>query len=138
MLIDTSRNGWGGVNRPTAVSTSTDLNTYVDQSRIDRRPHRGGWCNQNGAGIGARPTAGPAAGIDAYVWVKPPGESDGVSSDIPDPTDPNKKFDPMCDPNARNRYNTAYPTNALPNAPHAGQWFPDEFRMLVQNAFPAL
>ena len=138
MLIDTSRNGWGGSSRPTVVSTSTDLNTYVDQSRIDRRPHRGGWCNQNGAGIGARPTAGPAAGIDAYVWVKPPGESDGVSSDIPDPTDPNKKFDPMCDPNARNRYNTAFPTNALPNAPHAGQWFPDEFRMLVQNAFPAL
>jgi cellulose 1,4-beta-cellobiosidase len=138
MLIDTSRNGWGGTNRPTAVSTSTDLNTYVDQSRIDRRPHRGGWCNQDGAGIGARPTASPVSGIDAYVWVKPPGESDGVSSDIPDPTDPNKKFDPMCDPNARNRYNSAYPTNALPNAPHAGQWFPEQFRMLVQNAFPAL
>ena len=138
MLIDTSRNGWGGPNRPTAVSTSTDLNTFVDESRIDRRPHRGGWCNQDGAGIGERPTVAPAAGIDAYVWVKPPGESDGVSSDIPDPTDPNKKFDPMCDPNARNRYNTAYPTNALPDAPHAGQWFPAQFRMLVENAFPAL
>jgi cellulase/cellobiase CelA1 len=138
MLIDTSRNGWGGPNRPTAVSTSTDLNTYVDQSRIDRRPHRGGWCNQSGSGIGARPTAAPAAGIDAYVWVKPPGESDGVSSDIPDPTDPAKKFDAMCDPNARNRYNNAFPTNALPGAPHAGQWFPAEFQMLVQNAFPVL
>jgi len=44
----------------------------------------------------------------------------------------------MCDPNARSRYNNAFPTNALPNAPHAGQWFPVEFQMLVQNAFPAL
>jgi len=139
MLVDTSRNGWGGPNRPTSVSTSTDLNTYVNESRVDRRPHRGGWCNQAGAGIGARPAATPAAGFDAWVWIKPPGESDGVSQGgITDPNDPNKKFDPMCDPNARNRYNSAYPTNALPNAPHAGRWFPEQFRMLVENAYPAI
>jgi len=144
MLIDTSRNGWGctancrlGV-RPTRVSTSTVTNTYVDESRIDRRPHRGGWCNQNGAGIGARPQASPFAGVDAFVWVKPPGESDGVASNIPDPQDPNKKFDAMCDPNARNRYNNAFPTNALANAPHAGRWFPEQFTMLVRNAFPPI
>jgi cellulose 1,4-beta-cellobiosidase len=90
MLIDTSRNGWGGDARPTAVSTSTDLNTYVDESRIDQRPHRGGWCNQAGAGIGERPQANPAPGIDAFVWVKPPGESDGISDPNfePDPNDP--------------------------------------------------
>jgi cellulose 1,4-beta-cellobiosidase len=138
MLIDTSRNGWGGAARPTAVSTSTDTNTYVDQSRIDRRPHRGGWCNQSGAGIGARPQASPFAGVDAFVWVKPPGESDGTSTDVPDPTDPAKKFDAMCDPAARNRYNNAFPTNALAGAPHAGRWFPQQFTMLVQNAFPAI
>ena len=140
MLIDTSRNGWGGPNRPTQVSTSTDLNTYVNQSRIDRRPHRGGWCNQAGAGIGMRPTGNTGiAGVDAFVWVKPPGESDGVSQPgIIDPDDPAKGFDAMCDPNAQNRYNTAFPTNALPNAPHAGRWFPQQFTMLVQNAFPAL
>lgn len=140
MLIDTSRNGWGGANRPTAVSTSTDLNTYVDQSRIDRRPHRGGWCNQSEAGIGARPTANTGiAGIDAFVWVKPPGESDGVSQPgIVDPDDPAKGFDAMCDPNATNRYNSAFPTNALAGAPHAGRWFPAQFTMLVQNAFPVL
>jgi cellulase/cellobiase CelA1 len=139
MLIDTGRNGWGGPGRPTGVSSSTDLNTYVDESRIDRRPHRGGWCNQSGAGIGFRPQADPATGIDAYVWVKPPGESDGVSEpDVPDPNDPNKRFDAMCDPEARNRYNSAYPTNALDNAPHAGRWFHDQLVMLVQNSFPAL
>jgi cellulose 1,4-beta-cellobiosidase len=140
MLIDTSRNGWGGAARPTAVSTSTDLNTYVNQSRIDRRPHRGGWCNQSGAGLGVRPTADTGIpGIDAFVWVKPPGESDGVSqAGIVDPDDPAKGFDAMCDPNAQNRYNTAFPTNALPGAPHAGRWFPAQFTMLVQNAFPAV
>lgn len=41
MLVDTSRNGWGGVDRPTAVSTATTINGYVDASRIDKRPHRG-------------------------------------------------------------------------------------------------
>jgi len=54
MLIDTSRNGWGGSARPDAASTSTDLNTFVDASRIDRRLHAGNWCNQSGAGRAAR------------------------------------------------------------------------------------
>jgi cellulose 1,4-beta-cellobiosidase len=122
------------------VSTSTDLNTYVSQSKLDRRPHRGGWCNQSGAGIGARPTASTGiTGVDAFVWVKPPGESDGVSEPgIVDPDDPAKGFDAMCDPTASNRYNSAFPTNALPDAPHAGRWFPAQFTMLVQNAFPVL
>jgi len=57
---------------------------------------------------------------------------------IVDPDDPAKGFDAMCDPNAQNRYNTAFPTNALPGAPHAGRWFPAQFTMLVQNAFPAV
>jgi cellulose 1,4-beta-cellobiosidase len=139
MLIDTSRSGWGGSQRPNSVSGSTDLNTYVDQSRVDRRPHRGGWCNQQGAGIGARPEVAPASGIDAYVWVKPPGESDGVSSaGIVDPDDPNKTFDVMCDPNAQSTYNANYPTNAMSDAPHAGRWFGEQFRMLIENADPPL
>ena len=83
MLIDTSRNGWGGAARPTGPSTLADLNARIDASRIDRRIHKGNWCNPSGAGIGERPRAAPAAGIDAYVWIKPPGESDGSST--PDP-----------------------------------------------------
>jgi cellulose 1,4-beta-cellobiosidase len=140
MLIDTGRNGWGGPERPTEVSSSTNVNSYVDESRIDRRPHRGGWCNQAGAGIGERPTAAPAQGIHAYVWVKPPGESDGVSDPDfePDPNDRNKQHDGMCDPNAQNVYDPQHPTNALPNAPHAGRWFPEQFAELVQNAFPPI
>jgi cellulose 1,4-beta-cellobiosidase len=138
MLVDTSRNGWGGSARPTGTSTSTDLNTFVNQSRVDRRIHAGNWCNQSGAGLGERPRSNPGpAGIDAYVWIKPPGESDGSSSLIPN--DEGKGFDRMCDPtyggNERNGNNM---TGALPNAPISGQWFSAQFQQLMQNAFPAL
>lgn len=140
MLIDTSRNGWGGPNRPTGPSTSTDLTTFVMDSRIDKRLHKGNWCNQDGAGIGIRPTADPAAGFDAYVWVKPPGESDGSSSLIPvGPENPGGKgFDRMCDPTyTGNSLNGNSMSGALPNAPVSGRWFQAQFVQLVQNAFPA-
>jgi cellulose 1,4-beta-cellobiosidase len=137
MLIDTSRNGWGGTERPTGPSSSTDPNTFVDESRIDRRIHLGNWCNQTGAGIGERPRANPESGIDAYVWVKPPGESDGSSTEIPN--DEGKGFDRMCDPtytgNPRNNNNMS---GALPNAPLSGHWFSAQFQELVRNAFPPL
>ena len=139
MLVDTSRNGWGGSNRPLAASTSTDVNTFVDESRIDRRPHRGGWCNQIGMGIGERPSVEPYKHFDAFVWVKPPGESDGVSeAGIIDPDDPAKGFDGMCDPHAANRDKPQYSTNAMAGAPHAGRWFAEQFAMLVENAYPPL
>ena len=137
MLIDTARNGWGGPARPTEVSLANNVNTYVDESRIDRRLHRGNWCNQPG-GIGFKPWADPYAGIDAFVWVKPPGESDGISDPnfAPDPNDPAKQHDPMCDPNADNRYDPSVKTGALANAPHAGRWFPEAFAILLENAYP--
>jgi len=138
MIIDTSRNGWGGPNRPTAAATSaTSVDDFVNKSRIDRRFHAGNWCNQDGAGLGERPTAAPAAGIDAYVWVKPPGESDGSSSLIPN--DEGKGFDQMCDPsyggNARNGNSK---TGALSGAPISGAWFGAQFRQLMANAYPPL
>ncbi len=146
MLIDTSRNGWGNcvqapcptlVNRPTAASTSTDLNQNINASRIDRRIHKGNWCNQTGAGLGERPRANPATGIDAYVWVKPPGESDGSSRAIPN--EEGKGWDRMCDEtyggNARNGNSMS---GALANSPLSGHWFPAQFSQLMANAFPAL
>jgi len=137
MLIDTSRNGWGGANRPTAAGTSTDVTTFVNQSRIDRRIHAGNWCNQSGAGLGERPKAAPASGIDAYVWVKPPGESDGSSSLIPN--DEGKGFDRMCDPTyTGNERNGNSLSGALANAPISGAWFSAQFRELMTNAYPAL
>jgi cellulose 1,4-beta-cellobiosidase len=137
MLIDTSRNGWGGSARPTAASTSTDVNTFVNQSRVDRRIHAGNWCNQSGAGLGERPQANPATGLDAYVWIKPPGESDGASSLIPN--DEGKGFDRMCDPTyGGNERNGNSATGALANSPLSGAWFSAQFRQLVQNAYPPL
>ncbi|MEV4659870.1 glycoside hydrolase family 6 protein [Micromonospora sp. NPDC049301] len=137
MLIDTSRNGWGGSARPTGPGATTSVDTYVNGGRIDRRVHLGNWCNQSGAGLGERPRANPEPGIDAYVWVKPPGESDGSSREIPN--NEGKGFDRMCDPtyggNARNGNN---PSGALPDAPISGAWFSAQFQQLMRNAYPAL
>jgi cellulose 1,4-beta-cellobiosidase len=135
MLIDTSRNGWGGPARPDGPGSATDLNTFVNATRIDRRLSRGNWCNQP-SGIGARPVANPAPGFDAYVWVKPPGESDGASRVIANTQ--GKSFDRMCDPTfTGNIMNNNSLTGAMPNAPLAGQWFQAGFNTLVQNADPA-
>ncbi|MFI5976099.1 glycoside hydrolase family 6 protein [Streptomyces sp. NPDC051452] len=135
MLIDTSRNGWGGPGRPTGPGPTTSVDAYVDGGRVDRRLHAGNWCNQSGAGLGERPTAAPDTGIDAYVWAKPPGESDGASRPVDN--DEGKGFDRMCDPtytgNARNGNN---PTGALSDAPLAGHWFSAQFRQLLANAYP--
>ncbi|MEV4565308.1 glycoside hydrolase family 6 protein [Nonomuraea sp. NPDC049419] len=137
MLIDTSRNGWGGSARPGGPSTATNVDQFVDQSRVDRRIHAGNWCNQSGAGMGARPTAAPASGIDAYVWVKPPGESDGSSEEIDN--DEGKRFDRMCDPTYEgNDLNGNNMSGALANAPISGQWFSAQFRQLLQNAYPPI
>ncbi len=137
MLIDTSRNGWGGPNRPTVASSSTDLNTFVNATKIDQRIARGNWCNQPG-GIGARPQANPAPGFDAYVWIKPPGESDGASQPIAN--NEGKGFDQMCDPtyHASQQVNGGNLTGAMPNAPLAGHWFQAAFDTLVQNAYPSI
>ena len=97
-LIDTSRNGRSGI-----------------------RAQWGSWCNVQGAGLGARPTVSPAPGIDAYVWVKPPGESDGTSDRTA------ARYDDACG-NA----------DATSGAPEAGSWFHPYFLALVQNAVPPL
>jgi cellulose 1,4-beta-cellobiosidase len=139
LLLDTSRNGWGGPTRPTGASKSTDLSTFVRATTLDKRIHKGNWGNQTGAGIGARPVANPVAHYHAFVWVKPPGESDGSSSLIPKgPENPTGKgFDRMCDPtyrgNALNGYNL---TGAMADAPVAGRWFQAQFVQLVKNAHP--
>jgi len=35
------------------------------------------WCNPAGRGLGKSPAVAPGTGPDAYLWIKPPGESDG-------------------------------------------------------------
>ncbi len=97
-LVDTSRNG---------------------QSEI--RTRWGNWCNIKGAGIGELPRVAPTPGVDAYFWVKPPGDSDGIA-------DPSAaRFDENC-----------ASSDATPGAPEAGQWFHPYFVDLVRNANPTL
>lgn len=94
----------------------------VDTSRNGRVASGAGtWCNRRGAGLGERPRAAPVAGIDAYLWVKPPGESDGTS----DPAAP--RFDPSC-----------ASADSAKGAPQAGVFFPRYFADLVANATPPL
>jgi len=126
-IIDTSRNGWGGAKRPTAKAAD------VDDMRIDRRAHRGNWCNVKDTGIGERPRATPDSKrtyIDAFAFVKPPGDSDGTSdSSATSPNADGKRFDPMCG---------STNVDALSGAPHAGSWFHNQFMMLLRNASPSL
>ncbi|HEY2697657.1 MAG TPA: glycoside hydrolase family 6 protein [Pseudonocardiaceae bacterium] len=139
-LIDTSRNGWGGASRPTQLNGSpTSPDAYVAANKIDQRSFRGDWCNQAGAGIGARPQADPFGTSDhviAFVWIKPPGESDGDY-----PASGHTHGDPHCDPAGTNTDGNGgtYPTGALAGADiPAGQWYAAEFQQLVGNAYPTL
>ena len=136
-IIDTARNGWGGPNRPTGEGApgSKDDPNY----RIDLRAHRGHWCNINEAGIGEIPQANPDASrpyLDAYYWMKPPGESDGISTPTDGVNDEGKSYDPMCGGESSN--STGVTADVLQNAPHAGSWFHEQFIMLIENAFPPL
>ena len=154
-ITDTGRNGWGATNgslwgntaspvnvRPTGPDTSaSNVNTFVQYSKIDLRDFRGEWCNQANAGLGIPPTVNPSiagvtAPLQATVWIKPPGESDGSSTAIANTQ--GKKFDEHCSPTYTDTTASPSPvlTQALPNAPLAGNWFPQQFQMLVQNAYP--
>ncbi|TEB20738.1 cellobiohydrolase [Coprinellus micaceus] len=83
------------------------------------------WCNIRNAGFGIRPTADQKVlnntNVDAIVWVKPGGESDGTSDTEA------VRFDENC------RSEVAH----VP-APEAGEWFNDFVVNLVKNADPPL
>jgi cellulose 1,4-beta-cellobiosidase len=97
-LIDTGRNGRGDI-RTAAAS----------------------WCNVKGAGLGERPRATPAPLIDAYLYIKVPGESDGTSDRAA------ARFDENCGGE-----------DAAPGAPNAGVMFDAYLIDLLRNAQPPL
>jgi endoglucanase len=60
----------------------------IDTSRNGRGPWHGKeeWCNPPKRGLGARPTTETGiAGVDAFLWIKSPGESDGECANGKDP-----------------------------------------------------
>src|SRR5262245_22711779 len=102
-VVDTSRNGGG----PWQFTPGT----YTDPQD---------WCNPPGRGLGMRPVARPVPGnplLDAYLWVKIPGESDGQCT--------------------RGTAGPADPEWGLSD-PAAGEWFPQQALELAQLANQAL
>ncbi|KDQ12498.1 glycoside hydrolase family 6 protein [Botryobasidium botryosum FD-172 SS1] len=97
----------------------------IDQGRSgvqNIRKEWGNWCNILGAGFGIRPTTNTGNSlIDAIVWIKPGGESDGTS----DTSSP--RYDSTCGLSDSTR-----------PAPEAGTWFQAYFETLVTKANPAL
>jgi endoglucanase len=101
-VIDTSRNGQGRWIPP------ADLPPGDPQE----------WCNPPARGLGKRPTANTGLTLlDAYLWMKIPGESDGQCYRWTDgPLDPIRGM----------------------QDPPAGQWFSETALELAQNANPPL
>ena len=160
-IIDTARNGWGFANRP---KPGTGTKGTDSSKRVDKRAHRGHWCNVNNAGVGEVPKAAPISSksyLHAFFWMKPPGEADGISFDVTkypkgsaaynaldaidkavvdsasDPKYAGKALDTMCTPGGiRDGKKEVNVVPAL--SPHAGGWFHKQFLMLINNAYPAL
>lgn len=100
-VIDTSRNGQGPWTPPTG--------TYPDAQD---------WCNPPDRGLGVRPTTDTGNPlVDAYLWVKIPGESDGQCSRGLGPT------------------GTVDPEWGVVD-PGAGQWFTQQAAELLALANP--
>ena len=80
-VIDTSRNGQGP--NPMTGGPDADMANYTaapfDQpASVISTLQAGNWCNPPGSGLGLAPTANTGVPlVDAYLWVKLPGESDG-------------------------------------------------------------
>lgn len=68
-----------------AISKRTAAAHFViDTSRNGVGPAGGEWCNPSGRAIGELPSATTGDSVlDAYLWVKRPGESDGACNDGP-------------------------------------------------------
>ncbi|KAH9945839.1 cellobiohydrolaseII [Epithele typhae] len=110
---------------PMLASAGFPAQFVVDQGRSGQQNLRnqwGDWCNIKGAGFGTRPTTStPSSLIDAIVWVKPGGESDGTSNSS------SPRFDSTCSL-----------SDATQPAPEAGTWFQTYFETLVSKANPSL
>jgi len=60
------------------LSAQLDGAPFVVDTGRNGNGSDGTWCNPPGAALGAPPLTLEAEGLDANLWVKPPGESDGT------------------------------------------------------------
>jgi endoglucanase len=73
-VIDTGRNGQGPMNASVYAQAP-----YNQPASVLSSLQTGYWCNGAGAGAGLRPTTSTGVALlDAYLWIKVPGESDGT------------------------------------------------------------
>jgi len=88
------------------------------------------WCNIRGSGVGHLPTATTANStlVDAYFWLKTPGESDGCTQTLPDGSQC-ARFDQMCAST-----DSIGSRSDEPRAPVAGKWFDYQVKQLAANA----
>jgi len=96
------------------IDTGRDGKGYIRSSPAN-------WCNIKGAGLGERPRAAPAPKVDAYLYIKVPGESDGTADAKA------TRFDENC-----------VSEDATPGAPEAGKMFDTYLIDLLKNATPPL
>lgn len=97
--------------------------------RPDTRTSCSNWCNIRGAGIGKAPTTKTAdPRIDAYYWLKTPGESDGCTEELPEGGQC-PRFDEMCASD-----DSLGSEGDEPRAPEAGHWFHYQITQLAENA----
>ncbi|KAL2019000.1 hypothetical protein VTK56DRAFT_10165 [Thermocarpiscus australiensis] len=109
---------------PLLAAEGFNAHFITDTGRSGKQPtgqqQWGDWCNVVGTGFGIRPTTDTGLDIeDAFVWVKPGGESDGTSDTSA----------------ARYDYHCGL-SDALKPAPEAGTWFQAYFEQLLTNANP--
>jgi endoglucanase len=155
-IVDTSRNGLGPNSMQADAAAPYDQPSSVISTLV-----AGGWCNPTDEGLGVTPTAatgvmlssldtylpGNPPLLDAYLWIKTPGQSDGqcdaaggvrswddAAYTPPIPGWPGSSsptfltFDPLW----------SLQTGSVFTDPAAGAWFSEQALMLAQNASPAL
>jgi endoglucanase len=133
-VIDTSRNGTG----PNDMSSYADA-PYDQPSSVISTLASGNWCNSPGAGLGLRPTAKTGVPLlDAYLWVKTPGQSDGQCDEAGgvrtwDYSDYTQASWPT-DSTDQNLFDPLWGVDD----PAAGSWFSQQALQLAQDAQPAL
>jgi endoglucanase len=65
----------------TAALGNTNLHQVVDVARNGAGPKGSEWCDPTGRLIGQNPTTSTGdTNVDAFLWIKPPGEADGCAA----------------------------------------------------------
>jgi cellulose 1,4-beta-cellobiosidase len=95
----------------------------------DMRSDCANWCNIRGAGVGRTPTTSTGTSyIDAFYWLKTPGESDGCTQQLPDGSQC-ARYDSFC-----GSTDSIGSQSGEPRAPVAGNWFDYQVKQLAANA----